>query len=136
MPVCTSSSTNSVPYLRHSACASPRYSGDGTRMPASPWIGSTMNAAMLFVDSFFRTTSTQLILERSDNLWMVVPRVMNAVAGEKIEVAAAILRQQLHALAARITNIHLEQIQQPDPLRIHISFIAGMRRKWNRRLSH
>src|SRR2546427_8009235 len=78
----------------------------------------------------------QFILQSSDDLRVIVSGVVHAIAGEEIEVFAAFRREQLHTLAARISNIHLEQFEEPDPLRIHAGFVAGTGRKCDCRLSH
>jgi len=51
---------------------------------------------------------------------MVVACVVNAIAGEKIEDRATIGRGQFHAFAASVLRIQLQQVEQPDPLRIDV----------------
>ena len=71
---------------------------------------------------------------------MVVPRVMDAIPGKKIQEAAAILRVQFNARAALVAHIHLQRVEQPHPLRIYMFLILQVRdrsvsREW-RNLTH
>jgi hypothetical protein len=54
---------------------------------------------------------------------MIVPRVVNAISGKKIENSAAILREQLYTLTAFVLNVHLQQVKQFHPLRIYVSAV-------------
>jgi hypothetical protein len=51
---------------------------------------------------------------------MVVPGIVDAVAGERIQNAAAVLGEQLAPKASFILDIHAEQIKQCHPLRVDV----------------
>ena len=71
---------------------------------------------------------------------MVMSRVVDAITGQKIQKAAAILGMQFNARAALIEHIHLQRVEQPHPLRIYMFLILQVRdrsvsREW-RNLTH
>jgi len=54
-----------------------------------------------------RPARVKLLLKRGDNFGMIVAGVVNAIATDEVNEAAAIGRTQLGAFTARILNIHL-----------------------------
>ena len=51
---------------------------------------------------------------------MVVSDVVDAIPGEVVENAAAVGSKELTADAALVVDIHLQQIEQVNPLRIYV----------------
>src|ERR1700681_250481 len=49
-----------------------------------------------------RTTPIHFVLQRLNDVWMVVPAVVNAVAGQEVQDATTVLREQLAAETALI----------------------------------
>jgi len=76
-----------------------------------------------------RPFAIQFFLERGDNGRMVVPDVMHAVAGEEIENAPAVRGEEFAARTALVARIHLQQVKQPNPLRIHVFGVHGVDRR-------
>ena len=58
-----------------------------------------------------RTTALQFFAKRRNDRGMVVPNIVNAVTGEKIENASSVRSEQFRPRATFITDIHLQQIQ-------------------------
>jgi hypothetical protein len=67
-----------------------------------------------------RPAAVQFVLERGDDARMIVTGVVNAVAREEIEDAGAVGGKELRAHAAVVLGIHLQKIEQPDPMRIDV----------------
>ena len=61
----------------------------------------------------------QFILNGLNHRGMIVPQVVNTIAGKKIEDPAAVVGEKLGSFAARVARVHLENIQQTRPLGIH-----------------
>src|ERR1700687_142823 len=55
---------------------------------------------------------------------MVVAYVVNAVARQKIKDASSICSEQFGSQATLIPHVHLQQIEQPHPLRVHMSCVS------------
>jgi hypothetical protein len=53
-----------------------------------------------------------------------VTDIVNAVAGKEVENAPSILYEEFRSQAALIADVHLQQIKQPHPFRIHILGVA------------
>jgi len=68
----------------------------------------------------------QFLLQRRDDGGMVVSGVVDAIARQKIEDAAAIGRKQFRPEATLVGHVHLQQVQQADPLRIDVLRVAGI----------
>src|SRR2546422_1707991 len=58
---------------------------------------------------------------------MIVANVMDAIAGEEIEHPAPVAGAQLRALTASVLHVHVEQVQQSNPLGIHVLGIRCLR---------
>ena len=71
-----------------------------------------------------RAAAVQFVFQRVDNARMVVARIVNAVSGKKIEIAVTVFRPQLRSQTALVMHIHVQQIQQSDPLRIDVLCIS------------
>jgi hypothetical protein len=54
---------------------------------------------------------------------MIVPQIVNAVAGKKIEDSTSVFGEELRSLTARIACVHPQNIEQMDPLRIDASLV-------------
>jgi hypothetical protein len=70
--------------------------------------------------------AVQLSMQRSDNGRMVVAKVLYAVPGKKIQDAITVFGKQFSAFATGVANVHLEQIQEPDPLGIHVVGVSSL----------
>jgi hypothetical protein len=62
----------------------------------------------------------QFFDERGDDGGMIVTRVVYAIAREKIENAAPIRGEELGGRTALVLRVHLENIEQVDPLRVDV----------------
>lgn len=71
-----------------------------------------------------RTAPLQFILQRTNDLGMVVANVVDAVTGEKIEDPPSVVGEQFNACAPFITHVHLQQVEKSHPLRIHALGVA------------
>jgi hypothetical protein len=56
---------------------------------------------------------------------MIVTRIVNAVARQKVQEAAAVFREQLTAEAALALDVHAQQVEQRDPMRVHVILVVG-----------
>ena len=72
-----------------------------------------------------RSTLVHFVFQRLNDVWMVVPRVVNAVVRQKVQNATAVFREQLAAQTAVILDVHAQQVQQSDPLRINVFMVVG-----------
>jgi hypothetical protein len=63
---------------------------------------------------------------------MVVTRIVDAIARKEIEDPAAIRGEQLRSHATFIAQIHLEQSEQLDPLRIYVVTIGTCGQSFSR----
>ncbi len=70
-----------------------------------------------------RTVAVELVLERGNHSGMIVADVVNAVAGNEIQDAPPAGGVELGANAARVIDVHPQNIKQPYPLRIHVFFV-------------
>src|ERR1700687_4515631 len=73
-----------------------------------------------------RTVAVELVLERGNHSGMIVADVVNAVAGNEIQDAPPAGGVELSANAARVIDVHPQNIEQPHPLRIHVSFVKHL----------
>jgi hypothetical protein len=64
------------------------------------------------------TASIQFVVERLYNRRVIVACVMDAVAGKEIENAPAIAREELGSDTAVVASIHLQDFEQPHPVRV------------------
>src|SRR5258706_5912243 len=55
---------------------------------------------------------------------MIVSGIVNAVAGQKIQDATAVFCDQLATKTAHVLDVHAEQIEQRDPLRVHVLLVV------------
>src|ERR1700676_2310316 len=69
------------------------------------------------------TALVQFILQRGDDMGMIVAGVVDTVAGEKVEDPAAILGEKFRPGTGSIRNVHLQEVEQRHPLRINEVFI-------------
>jgi hypothetical protein len=70
-----------------------------------------------------RTAAQEFVLHRGDNRGVVVAGIVHAVAGQEIEDAPSVGRVQFRAGARFVSRIHLQQVQHPHPLRVHMRFV-------------
>src|SRR5271169_4309859 len=66
-----------------------------------------------------RTLALQLLLDGFDDGGVVVARVVNTIAGEKIENAPSIGSKEFRSVAMCVLNVHLQNVEQSYPLRIY-----------------
>ena len=76
-----------------------------------------------------RPLAIQFFLERGNNGRMVVPDVMHAIAGEEIENAPSVRGEEFAARTALVGHIHLQQVEQANPLRIHMFSVQRVDRR-------
>jgi hypothetical protein len=57
-------------------------------------------------------------VERLNNRRVIVAGVMDAISGKEIENAAAIAREELGSDTALVASIHLQDFEQPHPVRV------------------
>ena len=60
---------------------------------------------------------------------MVVAYIVNAIPGEEIQDPSPIRREQLAAETTLVANIHLQQMQQTNPLRVYMFGIGHTYRR-------
>ena len=72
-----------------------------------------------------RTAAIQLILQRLNDPRVIVPGVVHAISGQKVQVAVAVFAEQLDAGTALVAHVHVEQFQQAHPLWIHELRVTG-----------
>ena len=75
------------------------------------------------------TGAVQFFLERGDDGGMIVSGVVYAVAGEEIENAAAIGGEEFRRRAAFVLHVHLQKVEQLDPLRIDVVGVETVERR-------
>ena len=51
---------------------------------------------------------------------MVVPGIVDTVAREEIQDTTAVRGEQFTSQTTFVANVHLQQIQQANPLRVHV----------------
>ena len=73
--------------------------------------------------------AVQFVLERGDDGGMVVAGVVHAVAGEEIENAAAVGGEEFGGGAAFVLHVHLQNVEQLDPLRVDVVGIESVKRR-------
>src|SRR5258708_33066393 len=76
-----------------------------------------------------RPTQIELLFHRSDDGGVIVAGVVHAIAGEKIENALSIFSKQFGTGAAHVADVHLQQPEQSDPLRIYMILIERFQRR-------
>ena len=65
-----------------------------------------------------RAGAIQFFFQSRDNAGVIVARIVNAVAGKEIQITVAIFGPQLRSHTPLVTHVHVQQIQESDPLRI------------------
>src|ERR1700751_4968624 len=73
-----------------------------------------------------RTTPRQLFLQSLHNVGMIVANVVNAVSRKEVHDSAAICREKLGSHTGFVTDVHLQQVEKPHPLRIYV-FCVNLR---------
>ena len=75
----------------------------------------------------------QLFFNCGYDMRMVMPRVMNTVSREEIQDSAPIRAEEFSALAVGKLNIHLQHVQQSDPLWVYIRRVlpAAGNKSWH-----
>src|ERR1700686_1543687 len=58
-----------------------------------------------------RTTPIHFVLQRLNDVGMVVAGIVNAVAGQKVQYATTVFREQLATETALILNVHAQQVE-------------------------
>src|SRR6202158_1557706 len=71
-----------------------------------------------------RTTPIHFNFQRLNDVGMVVSGVMNTVADQEVEDATAVFREQLTTETALVFDVHAQQVEQRDPLRVHVFFVV------------
>ncbi len=51
-------------------------------------------------------------------------RVVHAISREEVQDGPSVAGLQLYAAATLVLNVHFEQIQQPDPLRVYVRSVG------------
>jgi hypothetical protein len=74
------------------------------------------------------SVAIELVFKSARNARMVVPDVVNAVAGIEIQNAPTVIGEELRSDADRVVHIHPEHVEQPHPLRIDVSFVSWLAR--------
>lgn len=74
-----------------------------------------------------RTLPVQFPLQRLNDGRMVVSGIMYAITREEIQKPPPVFRLQFDANAAPVAHVHLQRIQQPYPLRVHVFLIFNAR---------
>jgi hypothetical protein len=54
---------------------------------------------------------------------MVVAGVVDAIAGKKVQDAPPVFSKEFAAGATLVANVHVQDVQQRNPLRIYILFV-------------
>ena len=62
----------------------------------------------------------ELVMKGRDDRRVIVTGVVDTVAGQEIENRAAIRGAKFHSLATLIADVHLQNVEQPRPLRVHV----------------
>src|SRR5258708_30818339 len=55
---------------------------------------------------------------------MIVSGIVNAVAGQKVQDATAVFCEQLTTQTADVLDVHAQQVEQRDPLRVHVLLVV------------
>ena len=75
-----------------------------------------------------RPPAIQFLLQGLNNPWMIMSRVVDTVTRQKIQIALPTFTEQFGSETALVANIHVEQVQQAHPLRIHELCVCGRSR--------
>ena len=67
-----------------------------------------------------RAAAVEFLFERGDDRRVVVAGVVDAITRKKVEDTAAVGGEELHTGAAVVVHVHLQQVQQPHPLRVDV----------------
>ena len=67
-----------------------------------------------------RTVAVEFLFERGDHFTMIVAYVVDAIAGNKIQNPAPFSGVKFGTHTAHICDVHLQHIEQPRSLGIHI----------------
>ena len=62
----------------------------------------------------------EFLLQRANNRGVIMPGVVYAVAGQKIQETAPIIAEELSAGTALVADIHLQHVQEARPLWIYV----------------
>jgi hypothetical protein len=65
----------------------------------------------------------EFVFERGDHTGMIMADIVDAIAGNEIQNPPPVGRMEFGADAARILDVHLQYIEQPHPLRVHVFFV-------------
>ncbi len=68
-----------------------------------------------------RAPTVELVLDRGYDPGVIVPDVVHAVPGQEVQYPPTALGEELRALAPRVLRNHLEQLEHPNPLWVHVS---------------
>src|SRR5450631_680393 len=90
--------------------------------PRGQWTSKNRHVAL----EHGRPLSIKLSFESRDSTWMIVSNIMNAVPGIEVENNPTICRMKFSSSAARINHIHLQSVEQPDPLRVDVLRIDAL----------
>src|SRR5438309_4896796 len=66
-----------------------------------------------------RPAAPQFLLKRRNHVRMVVPDVVNAVSGKKIQNPSAVRHEEIRTYAELVPNVRLQQTDKPLPGRIY-----------------
>ena len=72
-----------------------------------------------------RTGFVELIFQSRDQPGMVMADVVDAITGNEIEDGPPVGRVKFSASARRVTDIHLQDVEEPAPLRVDELVVAG-----------
>jgi hypothetical protein len=83
-----------------------------------------------------RARKIELFAKRVNHGGMVVAYIVNAISGEEIEDAPPVISEQFGTRAALVSDIHFQQVEQPDPLRIYVFGVESTYRRTNAACNH
>jgi hypothetical protein len=66
-----------------------------------------------------RTLPVQLVFYGANDCRVIMAEIVNAVTRKKVEYAAPFRGEELSSNTAFILNIHLQELQKPNPLRVY-----------------
>ena len=67
---------------------------------------------------------------------MIMAGIVHAIAGEEIEDAAPAGCEQFAAGTSLVALVHLQQVEQPDPLRVDVFGVHAVERRSRSRGKH
>src|SRR6516162_7517820 len=65
-----------------------------------------------------RTRAVQFLLQRFNDVRMIVPGVVYAISRKKVEIRGAVFGVELATLASLVANVHAQKLKQSNPLRV------------------